>query len=120
MVEGPGDVYICGACIQLCQGIIEEEKRRRGLPQGQAAPAECPPWLEAVRGVLALPEDVAALHLPAAADQRLQALMNRNNEGTLTPAEREELKNLVEASESMALLRARALQLLGRQPGQKA
>ncbi len=30
LVEGPGDVYICGECIELCQQIIEQEKRRRG------------------------------------------------------------------------------------------
>src|SRR5438552_96522 len=30
LVEGPGDVYICGECIELCQSIIEQEKRRRG------------------------------------------------------------------------------------------
>jgi ATP-dependent Clp protease ATP-binding subunit ClpX len=29
-VEGPGDVYICGECIELCQSIIDQEKRRRG------------------------------------------------------------------------------------------
>jgi ATP-dependent Clp protease ATP-binding subunit ClpX len=29
LVEGPGDVYICGECIELCQSIIEEETRRR-------------------------------------------------------------------------------------------
>src|SRR5476651_1829772 len=30
MVEGPGDVYICGECIDLCQSILEQERRRRG------------------------------------------------------------------------------------------
>ncbi len=29
LVEGPGDVYICGDCIELCQVIINQEKRRR-------------------------------------------------------------------------------------------
>jgi ATP-dependent Clp protease ATP-binding subunit ClpX len=29
LVEGPGDVYICGDCIELCQSIIDQEKRRR-------------------------------------------------------------------------------------------
>jgi ATP-dependent Clp protease ATP-binding subunit ClpX len=29
-VEGPGDVYICGECIELCQSIIDQEKKRRG------------------------------------------------------------------------------------------
>src|SRR3984957_5688491 len=30
LVEGPGDVYICGECIELCQSIIDQEKRRGG------------------------------------------------------------------------------------------
>src|SRR5438132_621639 len=30
LVEGPNDVYICGECIELCQSIIDQEKRRRG------------------------------------------------------------------------------------------
>jgi ATP-dependent Clp protease ATP-binding subunit ClpX len=30
LVEGPGDVYICGECIDLCQSILDQEKRRKG------------------------------------------------------------------------------------------
>jgi len=30
MVEGPGDVYICAACVDLCHNIIKQEKRRTG------------------------------------------------------------------------------------------
>ncbi|MFL5329603.1 MAG: ATP-dependent Clp protease ATP-binding subunit ClpX [Gemmataceae bacterium] len=30
LVEGPSDVFICGECIELCQSIIDQEKRRRG------------------------------------------------------------------------------------------
>jgi ATP-dependent Clp protease ATP-binding subunit ClpX len=29
LVEGPGDVYICGECIDLCQSILVQERRRR-------------------------------------------------------------------------------------------
>src|SRR6266852_877311 len=29
LVEGPGEVYICGERIELCQAIIDQEKRRR-------------------------------------------------------------------------------------------
>ncbi|MBP7935973.1 MAG: ATP-dependent Clp protease ATP-binding subunit ClpX [Phycisphaerae bacterium] len=36
MVEGPGDVYICAACVDLCHNIIKQEKRRTG-PARQAA-----------------------------------------------------------------------------------
>ena len=31
LVEGPGDVYICGECVELCASIIDQEKRRRGV-----------------------------------------------------------------------------------------
>ncbi len=30
LVEGPGDVYICGECVDLCQNILDQENRRRG------------------------------------------------------------------------------------------
>jgi len=30
LVEGPGDVYICGECIDLCQSILDQEEKRRG------------------------------------------------------------------------------------------
>ncbi len=30
LVEGPDEVYICGECIELCQSILDQEKKRRG------------------------------------------------------------------------------------------
>lgn len=61
-------------------------------------------------------EKVAALRLPPKADRRLQDLMDRNNDGALTAKEREELEALVEWSEEISLIRAKALRLLGRKP----
>ena len=61
-------------------------------------------------------EAVAALRLPDRADRRLQVLMDRNTDGGLTPQEREELQTLVEVSETISLVRADALRLLGRRP----
>jgi len=63
-----------------------------------------------------LMEAVAGLRLPPRTDKRLQSLMDRNNEGALSPQEREELESLAELSETISLLRARALHLLGRKP----
>jgi ATP-dependent Clp protease ATP-binding subunit ClpX len=40
LVEGPGDVYICGECIELCSSIIDQEKRRRN--SGKGASKEIP------------------------------------------------------------------------------
>ena len=60
-------------------------------------------------------ETIGELRLPSKSDGRLQQLMDRNNEGALSPSEREELEALVELSERLSLVRAEALQLLGRQ-----
>ena len=61
-------------------------------------------------------EALAALHLPARADRRLQLLMDRNTNGALSPEELEELDALVELSETISLVRAEALLILGRKP----
>jgi hypothetical protein len=65
---------------------------------------------------LEMVEAVAGLRLPPKADRRLQFLMDRNTEGALTSEEREDLEALVELSESIALVRAKALKVLGRKP----
>ena len=69
-----------------------------------------------VEAPLELVEAVAGMRFPAKTDLRLRWLMDRNTNGELTPAEREELEALVELSESIALVRAQALRLLGRSP----
>ncbi|NUQ62922.1 MAG: hypothetical protein HUU20_10555 [Pirellulales bacterium] len=61
-------------------------------------------------------ESVSELRLPAKTDRRMQELMDRNTEGQLTEEERADLESLVELSETLALVRAKALHLLGRAP----
>jgi hypothetical protein len=61
-------------------------------------------------------QSVGNLRFPAKADHRLQELMNRNNEGLLSQQERAELEALAELSEQLALVRAEAMQILGKQP----
>ena len=61
-------------------------------------------------------ESLGNLRFPERADQLLQDLMDRNNEGLLDESEREELAALVEMSERLSLVRAEALHLLGRRP----
>jgi hypothetical protein len=69
-----------------------------------------------VEAPLTMVEAVAALRLPPRADQRLQVLMDRNTDGALRSEEKEELEVLVELSETIALVRAQALHVLGRKP----
>lgn len=61
-------------------------------------------------------ESMSRLKLPQRADRRLQELMDRNTEGGLTQREHEDLESLVELSETLSLIRAEALHLLGRKP----
>ena len=65
---------------------------------------------------LQMVEAVAALRFPAVSDRRLQILMDRNNSGALSAEERDELESLAELSETISLVRADALALLGRRP----
>jgi hypothetical protein len=69
-----------------------------------------------VQAPVELVEAVAGMRFPARTDLRLRSLMDRNTEGQLTAAEREELESLVELSETISLVRAQALRLLGRSP----
>ena len=71
---------------------------------------------QVIEAPLRMVQGVADLRLPPRSDRRLQALMDRNNEGALTAEEREELAALVELSETITLLRSQALHLLGRKP----
>jgi len=61
-------------------------------------------------------EALANLRFSPKADERLQKLMDANNDGMLTEQEKEELELLVETSESLSLMRTRALNALGRKP----
>ena len=63
-----------------------------------------------------LVEACAAIRFPPRTDALLQSLMDRNTDGTLTAEERAELQGLVELSESISLIRAKALRVLGRVP----
>ncbi len=65
---------------------------------------------------LQMVEAVASLRFPAVSDRRLQLLMDRNNDGKLSDEERDELESLAELSETISLVRADALTLLGRRP----
>lgn len=61
-------------------------------------------------------ESIGDFRLPPETDRQLQSLMDRNTEGFLQPAEKEELAALAALSEEISLLRAQALQLLGKRP----
>jgi hypothetical protein len=63
-------------------------------------------------------KSVGELRLPSKADQRLQSLMDRHNDGQLDEFETTDLEALIELSEQLSLVRAEALHLLGLKPNE--
>jgi hypothetical protein len=59
---------------------------------------------------LEMPTDLARLRFPEGLDRRLQALLDKQDQGhALTPDERAEADGLVELAEFLTLLRLRAV-----------
>ena len=40
MVEGPGDVYICGDCVEIAYGIILQQRARHRIWPEENGPAD--------------------------------------------------------------------------------
>src|SRR5687767_6068262 len=93
----------CFACIIFSLHHCPRLRDRISMSTTIPAPTE---WVQTI----------GDLRLPSKTDLRLQQLMDRNNDGQLTAPECEELEALVELSERLSLVRAEALQLLGRRP----
>ena len=63
-----------------------------------------------------LVEMFADMRFPPGVDNRMQDLMDRNNDGQLNTAEHEELMGLADMSQVWSLVRAQAMIALGRKP----
>jgi ATP-dependent Clp protease ATP-binding subunit ClpX len=73
LVEGPGDVFICGDCIELCQSIIEQVKARRNRPPHDRSPAECAHDIRAKLDRLVTGQDKTKEALTGVAANRTQS-----------------------------------------------
>lgn len=63
---------------------------------------------QAIQLQLEVPDDLAAFHLPQGVQERLQELLDRQDQGVdLTPAEQREAEGLVELADFLSLLRMR-------------
>jgi hypothetical protein len=64
---------------------------------------------EAIQIEVEMPGDLARFRLPKGVQKRLQALLDKPDQGRgLTPAEKSEAEGLVDLSEALSLLRLRA------------
>src|SRR5688572_9824751 len=82
------------------------------LPTGAPPTAHC--VVTILDGDLATLREQSQIELPAAAQQRMNELLSKNREGTLTLDERQELDDLAEEFDSATLAKGRALACLNR------
>ena len=63
---------------------------------------------------LEMPSDLSRFNLPEGVQQRLQSLLDKQDQGKgLTPAEREEAEGLVDLAELLSLIKLRARRVAG-------
>lgn len=78
LVEGPEDVYICGECIELCQSILDQEKRRRGTSSALFTKVPSPRELVASLDDYVIGQDKAKRLLSVAVHNHYKRLMHQH------------------------------------------
>ncbi|MDR0522197.1 MAG: ATP-dependent Clp protease ATP-binding subunit ClpX [Planctomycetaceae bacterium] len=85
LVEGPGDVYICSECIDLCQTILTQERRRRtGSHAKPIAKVPSPREIAAKLSEHVVGQDHAKKVLSVAVHNHYKRLMNRDEGNDIT------------------------------------
>lgn len=80
LVEGPGDVYICGECIELCQSILEQERRRRGTSKPLFSKVPTPREIVAQLDEYVIGQDLAKRVLAVAVHSHYKRLIASEEE----------------------------------------
>jgi ATP-dependent Clp protease ATP-binding subunit ClpX len=83
LVEGPGDVYICGECIDLCQSILEQERRRRGTSKPLFSKIPSPRALVEHLDQYVIGQDRAKKVLAVAVHNHYKRLMHSSESGEI-------------------------------------
>ena len=76
LVEGPGDVYICGECIELCQSILDQERKRRGTSKQLFTRVPSPREIVAQLDEYVIGQESAKRVLAVAVHSHYKRLMN--------------------------------------------
>jgi len=80
LVEGPGDVYICGECIELCQSILDQERRRRGSSKSLFTKVPSPREIVSSLDEYVIGQDAAKRVLAVAVHSHYKRLMAAEEE----------------------------------------
>lgn len=78
LVEGPEDVYICGECIDLCQSILDQERRKRGTPRKLFSSVPSPREIVTHLDEYVIGQDRTKKHLAVAVHNHYKRLLSQN------------------------------------------
>ena len=81
LVEGPENVYICGECIDLCQSILVQERKRRGTGQHSMATIPTPREIVAKLDDYVIGQDHAKKVLAVAVNNHYKRLLHQDTGG---------------------------------------
>ena len=80
MVEGPGEVYICSNCVELCQNIFRQERRRVSSVSAQLSEIPTPREIVEFMSQYVIGQEMAKRSLSVAVHNHYKRLMHSESE----------------------------------------
>ncbi len=80
MVEGPGEVYICNNCVELCQNIFKQERRRVSSVSAQLSEIPSPREIVEFMNQYVIGQQIAKRSLSVAVHNHYKRLMHHESE----------------------------------------
>jgi ATP-dependent Clp protease ATP-binding subunit ClpX len=82
MVEGPGDVYICSNCTDLCQNIFKQERRKVSSASSMFTTVPAPRTMKEFLDQYVIGQDMAKKALSVAVHNHYKRLLHADKEDT--------------------------------------
>lgn len=80
MVEGPGEVYICNNCVELCQNIFRQERRRVSSVSAQLSDIPSPREIVEFMSQYVIGQQIAKRSLAVAVHNHYKRLLHAESE----------------------------------------
>ena len=80
MVEGPGEVYVCHNCVELCQNIFKQERRRVSSISAQLSEIPSPREIVEFMDQYVIGQQIAKRSLSVAVHNHYKRLMHHESE----------------------------------------
>lgn len=80
MVEGPGEVYVCNNCVELCQNIFKQERRRVSSISAQLSEIPSPREIVEFMNQYVIGQQIAKRSLSVAVHNHYKRLMHHESE----------------------------------------